>query len=322
MTAPQRSPQESPGKPGEDLAEVQRWLLSQITGQRDLAAGVPDWAVGEVVGPSQALSADERLAVYQNAYLARLVGVLREDYPIVCRALGEELFDRFAIDYLRAHPSTTYTLGRLGEGFVAFLERSRPDSDRTRVDSPDWADYLIDLARLEGVVNQVFDGPGEEESPPLEAGRLWSLTPESFARARIVWARSLQLVPLRFPLHEHFSALVRGEQTTIPEPQPQVVAVWRRDYRVRRLPVDPAAARLITLLREGRLVGEALARFAHEQPSQASQLGTLLLQWFQSWGQRGWIVGLEEADSLTATSGGSAVASPDRGAGRAAGPTA
>jgi hypothetical protein len=313
---------EPPDEETADLAEVQRWLLRQITQQPDVAGAPGDWSVDEVVGRSRALSADERLAVYQNAYVARLVGVLREDYPIVCRALGEELFDRFAVDYLRAHPPTSDSLGRLAEKWVSFLEQSRPDAARAAGDSPDWTDYLIDLARLEGMVNRVFDGPGDEETPPLEVERLRLLSAEAFTQSRIVLARSLQLVSLRFPLHEHFSALVRGEQSAIPDPGPQVVAVWRRDYRVRRLPVDPAAARLLTLLGEGRLVGDALGWLIHEQPSLAPQLGTLLPAWFQGWGQRGWILGLEQVDSLTATTGEAAPAAADRAGGRAAGPIA
>ncbi len=306
----------------EDLAAVQRWLLSQITQQPVPDRAAPEWPVEQVVQSSRACSAQDRLAVYQHAYLARLREVLREEYAVLCRALGSELFDRFAVDYLRAHPPSSYTLNRLADRFVMFLEQSRPDSGRIADQAPDWTDYLIDLARLEGVVNQVFDGPGEEDRGPLDGAALSRLSPESFAQCRLQLAPSLQLVTLQFPLHEHFTALARGEQPAIPEPAPQIVAVWRREYRVQRLPVDPAPARLLSLLQQGQSVGEALQRLVVEQPAMASTLGTRLPGWFQSWAQRGWIVGVRPEEGFSSTTGEPAGRAPDRAQDPTAGPPA
>ena len=42
---------------------------------------------------SQALTALERLAIYGHAYYARLLECLREEFPVLKHALGEELFD-------------------------------------------------------------------------------------------------------------------------------------------------------------------------------------------------------------------------------------
>lgn len=328
MNANERETAEEPG----DLAAIQRWLLRQITQQPLPGPAPPEWSVGQVVQTSRNFSAADRVAVYQHAYLARLCEVLRDEYPILCRALGSELFDQFALNYLRAHPPTSYTLGRLADQFVTFLEQSRPDPDsrpdldttptQGTGDSPDWSDYLIDLTRLETVVNQVFDGPGDEESVPLDGMALARLTPEFFARSRLQLARSLHLVTLRFPLHEHFSALVRGEQPAMPEPAPQTLAVWRRAYRVQRLPVDPAPARLLSLLHAGHAVGEALQRLVAEQPAIAPELGPLITVWFQSWAQRRWIVGIQFEGDFSSTTGESAVRAPDPARDPASGPPA
>jgi len=285
------------------LGNVQRWLLTQITGQTDVASGVPEVSAGDLLAPSRALSAEGRLAVYQHAYTARLLEVLREDYKVLCRALGDDLFNRFALEYLRQYPSTSYTLGRLGDQFVTFLEQSRPARDEDVSGEPDWSDCIIDLARLEAVVNRVFDGPGEEDLSPLQASHLQGLTPERFADAEVHLAPSLAFVSLRFPLDEHFTALVRGERPDLPEPAPEVVAVWRSNYRVHRLKIDPAAHRLLDLLREGGILGEALARLVHERPELVLQLGALLPVWFQAWTQRGWIVHVEVPGLVSPTSG-------------------
>jgi hypothetical protein len=328
MSAEERAPAGDPG----DLAALQRWLLSQITQQPMPDRTPPEWSVGEVVQTSRTFSAEDRLAVYQHAYLARLREVLRDEYPVLCRALGSELFDQFALDYLRAHPPTSYTLGRLADRFVTFLEQSRPatvsgpdlNTDPTQRPGhpPDWTDYLIDLARLETVVNQVFDGPGEEDREPLEGAALSRLSPELFAQSRLELAKSLQLVTLRFPLHAHFSALVRGKQPALPEPAPQTLAVWRHKFRVQRLPVDPVAARLLSLLQAGHAMGEGLQSLVTEQPAIVPTLGTLIPAWFQSWAQRGWIVKVQQESGISSTTGEPAGRVPGPAADPAAGPPA
>lgn len=288
---------------GLPLVDVQRWLVDQIMGQSGGPATLPVTTVEQVLAPSRALSAADRLAVYQHAYTARLLEVLREDYTVLCRALGNELFDRFALEYLRQHPSTSYTLGRLGDRFVAFLEQSRPPRGEAAAAGPDWSDAILDLARLEAVVNRVFDGPGEEDRGPLPASVLQGLTAERFAGARLHLSASLVFVSLRFPLQDYFTALVRGEQPGLPEPAEEVVAVWRRNYRVHRLSIDPAPHRLLSLLQEGQTVGEALGQWLQEWPELAPDLGSQLSTWFHEWTQRGWIVQVEAPGLVSPTSG-------------------
>src|SRR6188472_2248325 len=67
-----------------------------------------------VVARSQALSGIERLEVYSRAYFARLLECLHSQFPMLAKALGHDLFDRFACGYLEQHPSQSYTLARLG----------------------------------------------------------------------------------------------------------------------------------------------------------------------------------------------------------------
>jgi hypothetical protein len=93
-----------------DLAVTQRWMLDVITDPDGLDAGLAHAADGSrrtlgvdaVVHGSQGLGARERLALYSRAYHRRLADCLRESYPGLRHALGHELFDDFAQEYLRA----------------------------------------------------------------------------------------------------------------------------------------------------------------------------------------------------------------------------
>ena len=91
------------------------------------------------VPPDRAFRLDptERVGIYQTMYFWRLLEVLREDFPKLATALGDD-FESLARDYLAAHPSEHPSVRHVGDrlpGFVAThaLVRARP--------------WLADLAR-------------------------------------------------------------------------------------------------------------------------------------------------------------------------------
>src|SRR5258708_18726791 len=156
-----------------DLGQIQRWMQATIMQPGGVVEGMasaearrlidvgPDEAES-VVTRSRALTALERLAIYGYAYYARLLECLREEFPVLKHALGEELFDAFAAEYLQQYPSRSYTLFQLGTNFPRFLEETRPNREGKRRSAADWPDFLIDLATLELTFNEVFDGPSLE----------------------------------------------------------------------------------------------------------------------------------------------------------------
>src|SRR5690242_4203523 len=94
---------------------VQRWLQAVIMHPGGVAAGADSEAarsliatsaaeIERVIGRSQALGSLDRLAVYGNAYYARLLECLRESFPVLCRTMGERIFNDFAFLYLQRHP--------------------------------------------------------------------------------------------------------------------------------------------------------------------------------------------------------------------------
>ena len=109
------------------LSAIQRRFLESISGtpaKRSAACGL--------VTASTRQDKQERLEVYRRAYHSRLVSCLRDLFPALRRALGDEVFTAFAVRYVRDHPPSSYTLGDLGPGFVRFLappqaEREPPD---------------------------------------------------------------------------------------------------------------------------------------------------------------------------------------------------
>lgn len=243
---------------------LQRWMQSVLCHPGGVVAGsqdAADWSISDVITPSQRLSAQDRLAIYGHAYYARLWECLRSEFPAVHHAAGEEAFAGLAAAYLQSCPSRSYTLSELGRQFSESLNQNRPPraSDDPQ---PDYADFLIDLARLERCYSEVFDGPGPERIPGLAPETLAALLPEQFADARLVFHDSVRLLELRFACHEYASAVRHGREPIPPLPEPTRLVVYRKNYVVRRFAATPIEFAILSDLQRGSCVADALQHAA------------------------------------------------------------
>jgi Putative DNA-binding domain len=287
------------------LDVVQRWFQAVVTHPEGVDGGAASAEAqrlihlqrGEleaVIRRSRNLTAAERLSIYANAYYARLLECLAAFYPVLQRALGEEVFASFAFEYLQRHPSQSYTLDRLGESFASFLEETRPDSGELgESDGIGWPDFLIDLAVLEWNVARVFDGPGVEHQPLLTAEDLQSLPPERFGDARLVPVPCLRLLEFRYPVNAYFTAArqaAAGEDLPVPEPEPERVALNRRDFVVRRYALTPPQHALLAKVLAGSSVSEAIAAAAAASDLDDDALAAELRSWFRLWAAEGFFL--------------------------------
>jgi hypothetical protein len=239
---------------------------------------VHDLRVNDVVTPSRRLAAADRLAIYRRAYFARLLDCLKAEYPAVLHAAGDEAFAGLAAGYLRSHPSTSYTLAMLGHRFADYLQQSHPP----RGASLDFADFLIDLARLERCYAEVFDAEGPEQGPNLRADDLSDLALERFAETRLVFHPTVRLLTLNFPCHEYASSVRRGESPTPPAPQTTWLIVFRRNFVVRRRPVSRQEFDILLRLATGGTVGQAV-QLAALATDDSAPLEDVLREWFATW---------------------------------------
>jgi hypothetical protein len=276
-----------------ELERVQRWMQTVIKHPDGIEAGLSDDEaraqidvdasnVSRVICRSKALSEIERLAIYANAYYARLLECLREEYPALQRALGEELFDGFAFGYLQACPSHSYTLANLGADFADYLRQTRPGREEGTT-GPDWADLMIDLARLERAFAEIFDGPGTEGERCLDQTDLLAIPPERWPDAQLIAAPCLRLMTFDFPVHDYASAVRRGETPTLPSEAKTFLALTRRDFVVRRQSLSAVSYRILERLVAGDSLAAAISVGAGEAEIADDEFGPLLRKWFEEW---------------------------------------
>lgn len=168
-------------------------------------------------GPS--LDVANGLAIYRNAYSARLREVLRADFPALRNWLGDDEFDALLDAYIQHYPSAHFSLRWLGTNVETFIRQHLVAAQSAP---------LAELARLEWAFTLAFDAA---DGDLLNLQRMAALSPEQWPLLRVALAPSVQWLSCHF----NSLALWRAAKGELAFPashrleQPEVCLVWRRE---------------------------------------------------------------------------------------------
>ncbi len=279
------------------LDQLQRWMQSIITHPGGVSSGVASGEarknidiqledIESIVTPSATLSGQERLAVYCRSYHARLLECFREMFPALFKALGEELFNLFTLDYLQRHPAQSYTLDHLADAFAEHLAETRPDAKAPPGEREDWPDFICELASLEWSFLKIYDGPGVEGRSSPRAGEVLSIPVATVSEVRLVLVPCLRLFSFRYPVNLFMLAVRRGENPEIPAPAPTFVAATRLEYRVGLHELTEPQYLFLKALADGsQSAGDALAQVENLSGIRPSPIA--IQNWLGDWIAKG-----------------------------------
>lgn len=184
----------------------------------DHLQGAPS-RMASAVAEGGRIGVERRLAIYRNAYGARLVEALRDSFGHTLRYLGDEGFDAMARGYLAEHPSTHPNLRWFGGRFAEWLTATCPDD-------PD----IGELAALDWALRLAFDGA---DAPPLALDALAALPPEAWATVRLVWHPTCRRLALQHNTLAIWQALDQDRAPPAAErlAAPTRLLVWRREQQ-------------------------------------------------------------------------------------------
>ncbi len=193
------------------------------------------------------LTAADRVGIYRDMYVTRVVDALRETFPELAESLGDA-FSSLARAYLSAHPSEHHDIGRVGRQLAEYL-REFPDPDRPG---------LPDLAELEWARIEVFFAreviPARVEVLTAEAG------PDP-GRAALTFVPALRL-------------LVRDGGG---------VAVWRRGFEVVHCSLSGDETRALSAAMAGAPLSEVCGHFAEREDPAAAAHGAIGSWFLEGW---------------------------------------
>jgi len=156
-----------------------------------------------------------------------------------------------------------------------------------------FADFLIDLARLERTYHDVFHCRGPENARSIEKTDIERINPAEIGQSRIRFHECVRLLRLQYPVHELVSQVRNGMEFDYSHMTRRSVnlVVTRREYIVRRFEVTVLQWEFLNALQTGLTIEEAIVR--------ASSVTTLeptsLRNWFFEWTAAQLFQGIESA---------------------------
>lgn len=290
------------------LEQIQRWMQSVIMHRGGVTEAVdsPETRrhldvtlenLENVIRRSRSLSSADRLEIYVNAYYARLMECLEEEFAVTRYALGDELFAAMAFGYLQSYPSQSYTLGQLGANFPRYLAESRLHAAEVPEDAgSSWPEFVIELATLERSMYEVYDGPGTERGGTLNPSELAKIPPTAWNRLRLVAAPCLRLHQFDHPVHEYWAGRKDGGEPVPCGPRATRLAINRRDYVVDRHELVVAEFTLLSKIAAGESLAQAIATALESSTPEDAPVEQQISVWFARWAGDGFFVGVNFSD--------------------------
>ncbi|MBK7952964.1 MAG: putative DNA-binding domain-containing protein [Candidatus Accumulibacter sp.] len=206
--------------------------------------------------------------VYLRAYRARLTAALRDNFPVLQRALGDDAFDALANAYIDENPSHFRSIRWFGDSLAEFLAAA-PE----RLPHP----ALVDLARMDWATRTAFDAA---DAALLSFGELAALPPEDWPQRRFKPVPSLQLLDLAWGVEPTWKALNADAAAVSVEPLPvqHVLLIWRPELDCCWRSADTCEAAILRALTRGASFADCCTLIAETGDAQAARTAAGFLQ--------------------------------------------
>jgi hypothetical protein len=247
----------------------------------------------EIIKPNDRLTSFERLEIYNRQYWFRVLGALSEDFEGLRLIIGDRAFEKVSITYLQDCPSRSFTLRNLGSRLESWL-RSHTEFVKGV------EEIAIDMVRLEWAEIESFD---EAAKPKLTEADLATLGPDP----QFSMQPHLRLLDLHYPVDQILLRIRREQRVvdiasnavadrppqrrrrkrSLPKPEKIFLAVHRADNSVYFKRLDPEAFAILSDLRDGKRLSDAVQRVDWGKTS-GEQAAERIQAWFALWSSLGW----------------------------------
>lgn len=181
----------------------------------------------------------ERINIYSRGYYQRLGACLKIDYPSLVNFLGEDLFNHFALKYIKENPSKSYTLYELGDEFCRFLQKTQPAFDNLSNEEIALYQFPLELIKLEKIRKKILTSKGIEDVN----------FEEKATQDKIRVNPSVELLDLKLHLLQNYSLLINGfDIEEKPNLKNCIVLAFRVDYKPQFMYITKREATFIRAL--------------------------------------------------------------------------
>ena len=242
--------------------------------QEDFLGHLLDDTENRIVGQiesNEQCSAQQRMALYANAYTLRLKEALATDYPCLHAYLGDEQFDHLMTLYIKQYPSQQTNLRYYSQYMVRLLGQEAPYQDYPE---------LAEIALIEQMFANSFDAANCD---PVTLDALGAMAPSAWVGLTLTFQDAVQLVPLHYNSFQLWRALSNEEALPQKIQAESTWLVWRRDLVSRYRGLEDAEATALNAAMSGASFAEIcsqLLAFYDENTTPVMAVG-YLKTWIQ-----------------------------------------
>ncbi len=241
-----------------NLRETEALLHALITAPEGVSEGLRqlgqnDAALDGVLVGDARRGAVARLDVYANMYFFRILDVLREDFPKLVAAVGDQRFHDLVTDYLIAHPPRSPSLGEAGAALPTFLA-ARGEA------------WCAELAELEHTRSALFIA---EDAAPLAFDEVRALAPDALTALPLALIPAHARLTFRHAVDEFWSNGLTTDASGLTNSPTAArhVLVWRQGTAIFHRPITAREAAWLDAIAGGELSFGALCeRIAADAP--------------------------------------------------------
>jgi Putative DNA-binding domain len=189
-----------------------------------------------VVTSGEKISGSPGMLIYQRAYWARLIQVLRNTFPCVA-FVADEIFDSMAREFFRDFPPTEDSIDLCGQRFSLWLA-----TNDAKFDLGVETELLADLAKLEWTMAQVLVAPDFALLPLREISQL---TSSDWETQRFQLRDDVAVLKCGFPVFEIWKSLVAQVLVDPPAAKSTKYLVHRKENRVHVLELSLVQQKIV-----------------------------------------------------------------------------
>jgi len=226
----------------------------------------------------EGLSGQRGVAIYGDAYVARLHDALRGNYEALHRLLGDDDFASMARHFASTHPPATASIRWYGDRLSDFLTASEPYRS---------CPAIAELARFEWALRHTVDAADAER---IDADALKALSPAQWSELSCNLHPSLSILHFEWNTPQIWRALDADEEPPEPVRDPRSWLVYRDAELVARWRyADETEVALLQLWKSGSDFG-ALCVEAETRLGDADAAAHAAAQWLHTWIGQGLLV--------------------------------
>ncbi|HVE44747.1 MAG TPA: DNA-binding domain-containing protein [Gammaproteobacteria bacterium] len=223
---------------------------------------------------TEKVPAETRLAIYSNAYQARLIEALDSNYPVLSAYLGMAIFKKMASDYINEYPSCKRSIRWFGDSLPAFLKEHQDYKA---------FEYLTELAEFEWKQTLVFDAA---DSAVLQIDEVAKIPPDSWQNMRLRAHPTVHRITLSWNIIQIWQSI---SDNVIPDEPIQALSpvswiMWRRDLINRFCSITVEEAWAIDAVLNGLTFGDICEKSCEwvGEENAGMHAASLLKGWIQS----------------------------------------